>query len=59
VTIKSQLYELALSIGIYLPIAIFYRASHKLTVKAEEVFWETRNKGFLNIAVFTLWMFSK
>jgi hypothetical protein len=39
--------------GIYLPIAIFYRASHKLTVKAEEVFWETRNKGFLNIAVFT------
>jgi hypothetical protein len=44
--------------GIYLPIAIFYRASHKLTesVKAEEVFWETRNKGFLNIAVLTLRM---
>ena len=42
--------------GIYLPIAIFYRASHKLTVKAEEVLWETRNKGFLNIAVLTLRM---
>lgn len=41
---------------IYLPIAIFYRASHKLTVKAEEVLWETRNKGFLNIAVLTLRM---
>jgi hypothetical protein len=43
--------------GIYLPIAIFSRASHKLTVKAEEVFWETRKECFLNIAVFTFWMF--
>ena len=42
--------------GIYLPITIFSRAYHKLTVKAEEVFWETRNKGFLNIAVLTLRM---
>ena len=38
------------------PLRFFYRAYHKLTVKAEEIFWETRNKGFLNIAVLTLRM---
>jgi hypothetical protein len=30
---------------------------HNSIVKVEEVFWETRKKGFLNVAVFTLWMF--
>jgi hypothetical protein len=42
--------------GIYLPISIFTVPLIKLTVKAEEVLWETRNKGFLNIAVLTLRM---
>jgi hypothetical protein len=30
---------------------------HNSIVKVEEVFWETRKEGFLNVAVFTLWMF--
>lgn len=30
---------------------------HNLIVKAEEIFRETRNKGFLNVTVFTFWMF--
>ena len=54
-TIKSQLYALAV-VWDLLTHYDFYRAYHKLTVKAEEIFWETRNKGFLNIAVLTLRM---
>ena len=54
-TIKSQLYALAV-VWDLLTHYDFCRAYHKLTVKAEEVFWETRNKGFLNIAVLTLRM---
>ena len=55
-TIKSQLYALAV-VWDLLTHYDFYRAYHKLTVKAEEVFWETRKECFLNIAVFTLRMF--
>ena len=33
------------------------KAIHKLIVKVKEIFWETRAESFLNIAVFTLWMF--
>ena len=55
-TIKSQLYALAV-VWDLLTHYDFYRAYHKLTVKAEEVFWETRKEGFLNVAVFTFWMF--